>query len=40
MSGKNEIRFEDRTLHVHAWMHEYYLERVYGVHTPRLGGWA
>jgi hypothetical protein len=38
--SKNQIHFEHETLHVRVWMHWYYLEHVYGVYTPRLGGWA
>lgn len=40
MKGKNYVHLPNEILHVRVWMNRIYLNEIYGIHTPRLGGWA
>lgn len=42
MTGKrnNVVYLSSGKVNVLVWLHTVYLEQVYGIYTPRLGGWA
>jgi hypothetical protein len=40
ISNKNNLVYlSNGPQHIAVWFHFIYLDRIYGVYTPRLGGW-